>query len=120
MYTLIVKKDVKTVDKRKRLLSSFLNNVAQSADLKDDRVFLLFLQDSLQWSEEVLKLTIEPNLCPPLVGNLAQIIHKYDFIDQRLVEQEKTFAQYEKAITQLEETERKRIKKFDGKTMFVC
>ncbi|RUS23136.1 PX domain-containing protein [Endogone sp. FLAS-F59071] len=46
-----VKDDIVMIEKRKRMLQSFLNRVAQHPDLSYDHVFHRFLETSVSWAE---------------------------------------------------------------------
>lgn len=121
IYTSIIKKDdVKTIEKRKRLLAAFLNNVSSLSRLKDDHIFKLFLEDSVEWSEEVLKMSdLHSNsniISPSQTGRFEQLQSKYrEIIESRVVEFDCLFKQYKEAIGTLENTERNKIKQIQGK-----
>lgn len=117
MYTSIIKKDdVKMTEKRRRMLESFLNNIAKNDILGNDAVFKLFLKDSLEWSEESLKLVdLQDKTALLSMASVEQAAHKYDtVIDRRLVEYEKTFGDLKSIISCLEDAERTRVKRSFG------
>lgn len=119
MYTSIVKReDARTVDKRRRLLSSFLINVLNSDRLRDDPVFLAFLEgdgDGGQWSETALRAAGDtPAPIPLLSGSVEQLHRKHEgIVDIRLVELEQLFKRHQQSIVTLEECERKRLRKLN-------
>lgn len=108
------REDRKLLEKRKRLLESFLENCV--ASFPEDSVLWMFLSsdEDHAWSQEALKVR-EPVEGLQVITNI-EAVHKKSAgaIDERLVEYEAAFVSLEKAILAIEDGERLQLSRLVG------
>ena len=116
LTSIVKREDPKFMEKRKRLLQSFLLNCLENEFIKQDKVFCMFLQQPTPvWQEAAIEERGHPFVM--LNGSFEHLLTKYNnegLLDARIIDLVHSIQVVGSSLETVELAERDRVKKMSG------